>query len=915
MYHYLRNRRNQRYFPLPFIENFLPTKHCHWPFSTFTVQTPNANPSLEAVPSNFHAHSPQRPNLLSTHNLTSTHPAAPSLDKSPPFDQNTLNDIISSNKIITSYIRSGDLSSALRVFRNMTVKTTVTWNAMLAGYSRKPGKLTEAQKLFDQIPEKDTVSYNIMLAGYVQNSDMETVWSFFNSMPSKDIASWNTMISGFAQKGAMAKARELFLAMPEKNSVTWSAMISGYVECGALELAEKFFEFAAVKSVVAWTAMISGYMKFGKIEKAERLFKEMPVKNLVTWNAMIAGYVENCRAEDGLKIFRIMLRYGIRPNHSSLSSVLLGCSELSALQLGKQVHQLVCKSSLRDDTTACTSLISMYCKCGVLDDAWKLFLETKSKDIVNTVSYNIMLAGYVQNSDMETVWSFFNSMPSKDIASWNTMISGFAQKGAMAKARELFLAMPEKNSVTWSAMISGYVECGALELAEKFFEFAAVKSVVAWTAMISGYMKFGKIEKAERLFKEMPVKNLVTWNAMIAGYVENCRAEDGLKIFRIMLRYGIRPNHSSLSSVLLGCSELSALQLGKQVHQLVCKSSLRDDTTACTSLISMYCKCGVLDDAWKLFLETKSKDIVSWNAMISGYAQHGAGEKALHLFEEMRGEGIRPDWITFVAVLLACNHAGLVDIGVRYFDSMVKDYGVEPRPDHYTCMVDLLGRAGKLVEAVDLIKKMPFKPHSAIFGTLLGACRIHKNLELAEFAAQNLLNLDPQSAAGYVQLANVYAATNKWDHVARVRRSMKDNKVVKTPGYSWIEIKSTVHEFRSGDRVHPELASIHEKLNELEKKMKLAGYVPDLESALHDVGEEQKEQLLLWHSEKLAIAFGLIVVPYGTPIRVFKNLRVCGDCHRAIKYISAVERREIIVRDTVRFHHFKGGCCSCGDYW
>ncbi|MBA0788428.1 hypothetical protein Gotri_025092 [Gossypium trilobum] len=687
MYHYLRNRRNQRHFPLPFIENFLPTKHCNWPFSTFTVQTPNANPNLEAVPSNFHAHSPQRPNLLSTHNLTSTHPAAPSLDKSPPFDQNTLNDTISSNKIITSYIRSGDLSSALRVFGNMTVKTTVTWNAMLAGYSRKPGKLTEAQKLFDQIPEKDTVSYNIMLAGYVQNSDMETVWSFFNSMPSKDIASWNTMISGFAQKGAMAKARELFLAMPEKNGVTWSAMISGYVECGALELAEEFFEFAAVKSVVAWTAMISGYMKFGKIEKAERLFKEMPVKNLVTWNAMIAGYVENCRAEDGLKIFRIMLRYGIRPNHSSLSSVLLGCSELSALQLGKQVHQLVCKSSLRDDTTACTSLISMYCKCGVLDDAWKLFLETKSKDIV------------------------------------------------------------------------------------------------------------------------------------------------------------------------------------------------------------------------------------SWNAMISGYAQHGAGEKALHLFEEMRGEGIKPDWITFVAVLLACNHAGLVDIGVRYFDSMVKDYGVEPRPDHYTCMVDLLGRAGKLVEAVDLIKKMPFKPHSAIFGTLLGACRIHKNLELAEFAAQNLLNLDPQSAAGYVQLANVYAATNKWDHVARVRCSMKDNKVVKTPGYSWIEIKNTVHEFRSGDRVHPELASIHEKLNELEKKMKLAGYVPDLESALHDVGEEQKEQLLLWHSEKLAIAFGLIAVPYGTPIRVFKNLRVCGDCHRAIKYISAIERREIIVRDTVRFHHFMGGCCSCGDYW
>ncbi|XVE57584.1 hypothetical protein DITRI_Ditri04bG0101800 [Diplodiscus trichospermus] len=685
MYHFLRKKRNQP--PLSFLEIFPPTKHPNSSFSTSTIQSLDANPNLEAIPASFPSHSTQRPHLGTTNNLTSKHPIATSLDSSPPFDQHHRNDVISSNKIITSYIRSGDLGSALRVFSNMTVKTAVTWNSILAGYSRNLGRITDAQKLFDKIPEKDTVSYNIMLACYVQNSDMEKAWSFFNSMPCKDTASWNTMISGFAQKGFMEKARELFLAMPEKNSVTWSAMISGYVECGELELAVEVFELADVKSVVAWTAMISGYMKFGNIERAERLFKEMPVKNLVTWNAMIAGYVENFRAEDGLKLFRMMLRYGIRPNHSSLSSVLLGCSELSALQLGKQVHQLVCKSLLRDDTTAGTSLISMYCKCGVLDDAWKLFLEIKRKDVV------------------------------------------------------------------------------------------------------------------------------------------------------------------------------------------------------------------------------------TWNAMISGYAQYGAGEKALYLFEEMRGKGIRPDWITFVAVILACNHAGLVDTGVKYFDSMVKDYGVEARPDHYTCMVDLLGRAGKLIEAVDLIKRMPFKPHCAVFGTLLGACRIHKNLEMAEFAAENLLNLDPKSAAGYVQLANVYAAMNKWDHVARIRQSMKDNKVVKTPGYSWIEIMSIVHEFRSGDRLHPELASIHEKLNELEKKMKLAGYVPDLEYALHDVGEEQKEQLLLRHSEKLAIALGLIKVTYRTPIRVFKNLRVCGDCHRAIKYISAIERREIIVRDTVRFHHFKDGCCSCGDYW
>nr|KYP51518.1 hypothetical protein KK1_026678 [Cajanus cajan] len=532
----------------------------------------------------------------------------------------------------------------------------------------------------------------------------------------------------------------------------------------------------------------------------------------------------------------------------------------------------------------------------------------------NAVSYNIMLACHLHHFGVHEARGFFDSMPMKDIASWNTMISGYAQVGLMGEARRLFSAMPEKNCVSWSAMVSGYVACGDLDSAVEYFYAAPVRSVITWTAMITGYMKFGRVESAERLFQEMSMRTLVTWNAMIAGYVENGRAEDGLRLFRKMLETGIKPNALSLTSVLLGCSNLSALQLGKQVHQLVCKSPLSSDTTAGTSLVSMYSKCGDLKDAWKLFVQIPRKDVVCWNSMISGYAQHGAGEKALHLFDEMKNEGMKPDWITFVAVLLACNHAGMVDLGVQYFNSL-RDFGIVIKPEHYACMVDLLGRAGKLSEAVDLIKSMPFKPHPAIYGTLLGACRIHKNLNLAEFAAKNLLELDPTSATGYVQLANVYAAQNRWDHVARIRRSMKENNVVKIPGYSWIEINNVVHEFRSSDRLHPELASIHAKLNDLEKKMKLAGYVPDLEFALHDVGEELKEQLLLWHSEKLAIAFGLLKVPLGVPIRVFKNLRVCGDCHSAIKYISAIEGREIIVRDTTRFHHFKNGFCSCRDYW
>ncbi|KAJ9556154.1 hypothetical protein OSB04_010768, partial [Centaurea solstitialis] len=508
-------------------------------------------------------------------------------------------------------------------------------------------------------------------------------------------------------------------------------------------------------------------------------------------------------------------------------------------------------------TVTWNSMLAGYTKTsGRIQDARQLFDKIPQPDIV---SYNTMLNCYMCNCGINAAQAFFDQMPLKDTASWNTMVSGFCRNGMMDQAYKLFQVMPEKNNVSWNLMISGYAGIGDLISAEKLFRKAPSKCVVARTAMVTGYMKSREVGFAEKVFDEMPEKNLVTWNTMVSGYVENGRSDDGLKLFRKMVETGVKPNPSTLSSVLLGCSNLSSLKLG--------------------------------------------------------YAQHGAGEKALWLFDTMKKGGVRPDWITFIGVLTACNHAGLVDLGIQYFDSMMRDYKINAKPDHFTCMVDLLGRAGRLVEALDLIKTMPFKPHPAIFGTLLGACRVHKNLEVAEFAARNLLDCDPSNAAGYVQLANVYAAMRKWDCVSKVRRSMKDNKVVKFPGYSWIEIKNSMHEFRSADRLHPELGLIHEKLNDLEKKMRVAGYVPVLEFALHDVGDRQKEKLLLWHSEKLAIAYGLIRMAAGVPIRVFKNLRVCGDCHEATKFISAIEGREIIVRDNSRFHHFKDGKCSCGDYW
>uniref|UniRef100_A0A1D1YP12 Pentatricopeptide repeat-containing protein At4g16835, mitochondrial n=1 Tax=Anthurium amnicola TaxID=1678845 RepID=A0A1D1YP12_9ARAE len=591
--------------------------------------------------------------------------------------------------------------------------------------------------------------------------------------------------------------------------------------------------------------VIHRLIRDGDVGSARRLFDEMPVKTPVSWNSILAAYSKHP---------------------------------------------------------------------GYLAEARRLFAGIPCPDVV---SFNTMLSCYFRNGDVDGARLLFSRMPVKDCVSWNSMISGLSENAKMEEAQALFSAMPEKNLVSWNAMITGFVRAGNLDLAEEFFGRAPDKNdVVLQTVMITGYMGSGKVHRARRLFDRMLIRNLVTWNAMISGYVENRQPENALKIFQTMVgTLCLKPNSSSFSSALLGCSHLSALELGKQIHQFACKSPLILDPTVGTSLVSMYCKCGDLGEARRLFDRMHQRDVVCWNAMMSGYAQHGYGAIAVQLFNEMKNKGILPNWITFVAALSACIHAGMVDLGKSIFETMRAEYDVKPIPDHYYCMIDLLCRAGLLMEAVELIHKMPFSPNQAVFGTLLGACKIQKNLELAEFAAQRLLELEPRSAGAYVQLANVYAAMHRWDDVSKVRRLMKEREVVKSPGYSWIEVKSVVHVFRSGDRAHSQLDSIYAKLNELEVSMKKAGYVPDLSSALHDVGVEQKEQILSRHSEKLAIAFGLITIPPWMMIRVFKNLRVCVDCHNATKFISMIERRDIIVRDTARFHHFSNGCCSCGDFW
>ncbi|CAK9220404.1 unnamed protein product [Sphagnum troendelagicum] len=404
-------------------------------------------------------------------------------------------------------------------------------------------------------------------------------------------------------------------------------------------------------------------------------------------------------------------------------------------------------------------------------------------------------------------------------------------------------------------------------------------------------------------------------NALIGMYSKCGATKEAFDLYCKMQRDGVGLNRITYISILKACASQAHLEEGKQVHCSIIKAGVEIDAWIGTALIDMYAKCGRLEDARQVFNSMPDRDIVSWNAMIVGLALHGFGKDSLEVFGQMRHEGIQPDAVTFVGVLSACSHSGLVEEGHAYFSSMYEDHGITPMGAHYCCMVDLLGRAGQLHEAENFIKTMPIKAHNAVWGALLGACNVHGNVDIAERAAEHCLELEPKDAAVYVLLSHVYAGAGMWDSVAKVNLTMAARGVTKEAGVCRIEVNNKLHSFVAEDRTHPQSEEIYAELQKLTRQMKEAGYVPDTRFVMHDVDEQTKEQAVGHHGEKLAIAYGLISTAPGTTIHLFKNLRICGDCHTATKFISKIVGREIVARDTSRFHHFKDGTCSCGDYW
>ncbi|RWR77273.1 putative pentatricopeptide repeat-containing protein [Cinnamomum micranthum f. kanehirae] len=623
---------------------------------------------------------------------------------------------------------------------------------------------------------------------------------------------------------------------------------------------------ALANNVFLSNRLINSYSSLGLLPIAHHIFQQMPLKNVVSWTILISGLSKNGLFMEALEVFCQMKDSGAAPNAVTFVSVLPACAHLGMFRIGKSIHGLLIRWGIEMNVYVETSLVDLYARCGSLGIARRLFEKMSQR---NVVSWNTIISGYSENGLGEEALNLYKRMQRK-------MVHGFMIKCGF-----------ENDELVVTALMDMYVKCECIEDGYQVFCMKLVKDVVAWTLMISSFSEVGYGNKAMELFHEMI-------------------AEGDVKLDSV-----------SLIAVLSSCARLGALQQGRRVHGLTKKIGFEDDVFVGSALIDMYANCGSLENARSVFDGMAKKDVVCWNAMIAANGMNGCGADAVGLFFQMKDLGLNPDAATYVSVLCACSHAGLVDQGICIFYSMVDELDSDVRPNlqHYACVVDLLGRAGLLNDACSLINNMPLQPDTGVYGALLGACRNHENINLGLEVSEKLFEMDPQDAGYYVLLANMYAVAGNWEGVKTSRVFLRSKGLKKAPGYSSIEIDREVYAFMAGDRDHPQYDDIDKFLKALIIKIEESGYVPDTKFVFQDVADDVKRDLLYHHSEKLAIAFGLLRTQPGIAIRITKNLRMCNDCHTASKFISSAAGREIVVKDANRFHYFRDGVCSCKDYW
>ncbi|KAK4357430.1 hypothetical protein RND71_023040 [Anisodus tanguticus] len=834
------------------------------------------------------------------------------------------------------YGKCGSIGDADKMFDKMTERSVFTWNAMIGacvlnGVPFRAIELYREMRVFGVLIDAHTLSStlkatsqlefsycgseihglaiklglisNVFVANslvnmYTKCDDIRAAALLFNGMSEReDTVSWNSMISAYVTNGMNQEALSLLVEMLNAGvELTTYTFVASIQACEETEFGKFGAEIHAVVLKLGYSldtyvvnALLMMYVKNNRVDEGVKIFFYLQEKDNISWNSMISGYVQNGLYDEAIDLFHEMKNAGQKHDHVSLMSMLIASGRQGNLLNGMEIHAFSVRNGLDGDLQVGNTLVDMYAKCGKLD--------------------------YMD--------SVFDRMLHRDTVSWTTIIAAYAQNNFPWKAVELFREVQAEGSNVDALMIgSVLLACTELRcnlLAKEIHCYMIKRGIydpVIQKTLVSVYGDCGNVDYANSIFRFSEVKDVVAFTSMMCSYVQNGLANEALGLMLYMNEMGIEADYVAVLSMLTAAADLSSLRKGKEIHGFLVRKGLLLQDSIRSSLIDMYATCGTLGNSYKVFNYFKSKDPVCWTSMINACGLHGCGREAIDIFTRMEKENIHPDQITFLAVLRACSHAALVEDGKRIFKIMQSKYALEPWPEHCACLVDLLGRANHLEEAFQIVKTMNLEDIPAVWCALLAACQVYSNKELGEISAKKLLELEPKNPGNYVLASNVYAATNRWDNVEEVRVTMKGKGLKKDPACSWIEVGDKVHTFVAHDKSHPECDKLYEKLAHLTEKLeKEAGYVAQTKYVLHNVEEKEKVKLLKGHSERLAIAYGLLSSTHRNPIRITKNLRVCSDCHTFSKLASKFLEREIIVRDAKRFHHFRNGICSCGDFW
>lgn len=656
------------------------------------------------------------------------------------------------------------------------------------------GNLNAARQLFDEMPQRTVVSWNAIISGYAKwgrtQEPLDLIVEMHRSNVKLNEATFTSILSTCSRSASFNLGKQIHSLLLklgfEDFSLVGSSLLNLYTSCFDLCSAYRLFDLLHCRNPLLWSLMVVGLVRSNLMDEARDLFERMPNANrdVFSWTALISGYAhsDNGECRMALELFVSMRRSGeVKPNEFTYDSVLRACAELETLEFGRTIHGCLIRSGFEADRSVGGALIELYCNNRTWDDVKKVF----------------------------------DQLDEPCLATCNTMIGSLVSMGQITEAERIFNRMKEKNPVSYNLMIKGYADDGRIADSKSLLDRMPCKNVVSYNTMMSVFHQAGKFDEALKLFECIEEKNTVTWNSLISGYVQNDEHIEAIKLYAFMRRLAVECSRSTFSALFRACSSIGTISHGRMLHAQLSKTPFEPNVYVGTSLVDMYAKCGSIVDSKASFHRIAAPNVAAWTALINGLAHNGLGIEAILEFGRMLKHCVDPNSVTFVGILLGCGREGLVDEGMRFFDSMERSYGLAPTAEHYACVVDLLGRSGRVKEAERFVLEMPIEADGVVWGTLLSACWFCMDLDVGERVAERMLGVDAKPVSAYIVMSNIYARLGRWEEVMEVRKRLRGLRVKKDPGCSWIEVKDRVHVFCVEDRSHPQTWEIYSVLEEL----------------------------------------------------------------------------------------------------